>query len=570
MSQSCDYNYKRMESTPDSPRHCRHRTCLLLICRLVTLPPLKCEEQKRSIFPQLADTTRYDLSDILNQVSSDKGKTGVSLLPEFRTGDVGDNYLGVSSANDSLSPIKGTSLALFGMELDLKDFMSVDAEGAAAPESYETFLDLMQSGPLQEAPPLPPYQTLRAFCEFYFVFVNPYCPVLHKPTFMAMVRFRGPPLLDISVNDHLQIDRMHHEPQHELTETELVQLHLVLAIMLYQYTLRNVTQVKYNWASYYRYGMGSFHSVMQARRLPNVQIAALICLLLRALPKPGAAWIMSTASLAIAVEMGLHRSVTAWDHSNNEVDAHEAEMRKRIFWSILTVHVTIGVKLGRPLAIRLEDFDVELPRPLYDNLATQHADTDWQKCSFRVGIVGFKHIALMMQIHCSIYSIKATPQSYDSAVRHIEAEMEMWTEQLPPELTDGDHLSPEGRVHALWTDFSNQHLRLLLHHPAMCRTQNQELMTRNFDICLQASSKLLQTAGDMRSLKALDSTWFNNTVWLAAIFTTLFAYSERKDQITSTDLNSLRDSMDTWLEIMGEVGNMLGRFSSRRRRIPDG
>ena len=48
---------------------------------------------------------------------------GSAVLPDFRSGCIGDNYVGVSSANPLLSPIEGMQLSLFGMKLDLAEFL---------------------------------------------------------------------------------------------------------------------------------------------------------------------------------------------------------------------------------------------------------------------------------------------------------------------------------------------------------------------------------------------------------------------------------------------------------------
>lgn len=297
--------------------------------------------------------------------------------------------------------------------------------------------------------------------------------------------------------------------------------------------------------------------------LPSIQAVALVLSLLRGFPRPGAAWIMSSLVLSLCVTMGLHRSVSAWKDGGPRLTAHEVELRKRIFWSVLACHVTIGSKLGRPLSIHIEDFDVELPQILHDNLPDEEGHSDWSKCSFRAGIVGLKTIAIFMQIQSTIYAVRSTPQSYEPTLKHLEREVDMWNASIPPELVGNKQSSIEDRVFALYLDFGAQQMSLLLHHPALCRTQNAELTERNLDKCLEASSKLLQIAADKRTLKSIDSTWLSNTVFIAALFTTLFIYSERKDQITSTDLNNLKANMDMWLDIMRDIGGLLGMKAAR-------
>lgn len=499
----------------------------------------------------------FDLSQILTSdthLDATKSRARTACLPDFRSASLGDNYLGISGANEWLSPIKGTSLALFGMELDLVDFVTNDNDEAFSPTSYENFLSIAFDKSNQQHPPaLPPYQECKAFCEWYFISVNCHAPIIHKPALLDMV------------------DRLHSDETYQPDHAETVQLHMVIAMMLFQHSARN--GMPNNWASHYRYAASFMPELMANRTLPNMQAIALICLHLRNFTKPGAAWFMSSLTLTMCIEMGLHRSVTAWSKSVPEMSEHEIEMRKRVFWSILIIHTSISNKLGRPLAIRLEDFDVEFPKVMDDHTTKEDTSIDeWHKCSYRVACHNFKWVLLSIQVQTSIYSVRAPPHSYELTIQKLERDLDFFLKSIPIELTGGPETAQDDRVCSLYLQFGAQELNLLVHHPAVCRTQSQEVMTKNLDICLDASAKLLHVAQSMRALKALDTTWLNATVWLAAMFVTLFVYNQRKDQITSVDLTALKDNMDAWLDIIGDIGQLMGsgpRLQNAVRHIVD-
>jgi len=267
---------------------------------------------------------------------------------------------------------------------------------------------------------------------------------------------------------------------------------------------------------------------------------------------------MSAQAIAFAVQMGYHRSCDAWKQTASKADVHEIEMRKRVFWSILTCHITVGTKLGRPHLIRPEDYDVELPELLHDNLPSESGESDWRKCSYRCGITGFRWLRVESHIYSSLYGIKGDPKSYESTVKRLSKEIDDVVASFPPELAGASQETLEDRVFSLYVNFAAQHMRLLLYHPGVCRTQNPDMYNRNLDICLHAGSELLRLATDMKNLKSLDTTWFNTTVFIAAMFTTLFISHERKDQMTSADLNNLHATMDGWLDVFSDVGNLLG------------
>jgi hypothetical protein len=59
-------------------------------------------------------------------------------------------------------------------------------------------------------------------------------------------------------------------------------------------------------------------------------------------------------------------------------------------------------------------------------------------------------------------------------------------------------------------------------------------------------------------VQKLDTTWYNGAVYVLAISTMLFGQWERRDQMTSADLAKLKEDMYVWLDIMGDVGGLIG------------
>ncbi len=123
-----------------------------------------------------------------------------SRLPEFRSGLAGNNYLGVSTGNSLLSSIRGTSMNVLGMEIDLADYMSADLDepeptpaGTGPPvynKSYQAFVQTaFGTGPKLNKVELPPRSEGLKHAHVYFRVINPYAPVIHKPSFLATVSF---------------------------------------------------------------------------------------------------------------------------------------------------------------------------------------------------------------------------------------------------------------------------------------------------------------------------------------------------------------------------------------------
>ena len=337
----------------------------------------------------------------------------------------------------------------------------------------------------------------------------------------------------------------------------------MLAILKYQISARNHDEAMMEESNkHYRYSLRFFKDLVAGHTLQDVQAMTLICIHLRNFPKPGAAWIMSWMTFAVALEMGLHRSANAWAETAPKRDVHEVELRKRVFWTIYSLNVGLSGKLGRPMPIRMEDVDVEFPEPLDDSLPHDGNLSNFHKCSFHVGIQAAKITVFFGQMYSTVYAVRQPPHIYEETVRRLEEDIRRWREELPAELSGSFRANQESYIFARYLEFWDQEFQLLLHHPAICRSTSPEFMNSNLDICLDASSKMLRNVNELRKFKSLDIPWINCTVYIAAIFTTLFVYSQRKDTMTSADMIKLRNDMDLWLDIMGECGELLGEFGS--------
>jgi hypothetical protein len=462
-------------------------------------------------------------------------------LPEFKRGSIGDNYVGVSSADSLVSHIKGTSLSVFGTEIDITDFV----EGAGeedyeqSPMSYQNYLKVaFNIDQTVEEIPFPDHDQLRTYTFWYLRGLNPYTMLLDKRSFMSLV------------------DRIGTDPNFKPSVAETVQVHMMLAMIKYQLSLRNQDPAMMEGShKHYRYGASMFSRLYIGHELEDLQAMTMICVHLRNFAKPGAAWIMCSTTFQLAVEFGLHRSHSAWADTGSGKSATEVEMRKRIFWTLHALAVSLSGKLGRPMPIAWADMDVEFPEPIVDSLPE---DAGPARCSFRVGIETVKFSVISSKLYRTIYAVRQSTHHYERTVRQLEKEAQEWKDHLPYDLAEGGRASEESHIHALYLEFWNQQFQLLLHHPAVCRSTDPNFISSNLDKCLAASSRILRNCTELRKHNSLDTPWINSVVYIAAIFTTLFIYYQRRDRLSSDDLTNLTSEMSLWLEVMEGCGVLIG------------
>lgn len=124
----------------------------------------------------------------------------VPSLPDLRTGLSGENYLGVSANNPSLSSRQGSKLNVLGWEIDIAGFTSVDRDSSdpsysheepSYDRSYKSFIaSAFGVNSKVENLKLPSREDALRHAYGYVHVINAFTPVLHAPSFLALVSSR--------------------------------------------------------------------------------------------------------------------------------------------------------------------------------------------------------------------------------------------------------------------------------------------------------------------------------------------------------------------------------------------
>jgi hypothetical protein len=166
-----------------------------------------------------------------------------------------------------------------------------------------------------------------------------------------------------------------------------------------------------------------------------------------------------------------------------------------------------------------------------------------------------------MELYSTIYAVRRSPENYISTINRLEAKLRTWREGVPPDLVKGEagQNEQEGRVFALYAQIWVLEFRLLLRHPSVSATTDAAFNAESMRICVESSRQMLAVVRQLQKFRSLDTTWYNSAVYVMAITTTLFAQWDKRNETSAADLAALKDEMEIWLEIMGDVGSLLGK-----------
>jgi hypothetical protein len=337
---------------------------------------------------------------------------------------------------------------------------------------------------------------------------------------------------------------------------------MVFANIYYQYGMRlredpekqlQLTELANN---HYHWCLTKWCDLAASPSVAAVQALIMIAQYTRSFPKPNCCTIVSNFTFNKAIELNLHRAQKRADEPTDL----ENETRKRTWWTILALGTTLRGRLGWPMAIAREDFDTDLPLNIPDECITEDGITDESRIGtspYAVGFMGFRISTLYMELYTKICCVQRVPSRYISDVVDLEEKLRVFKEELPEQL-DPSKCQPGYQIFALYTSAYTAELELLLRHPSLSLTDDPAFCAESSRLSEQAADKLHQVVRRIFELKSLDTTWYQLSVYVGAMFTTLMAHWERRHDATPGDLDALRQRMSSWLLIFSDIGVSMG------------
>ncbi|KAH0613746.1 uncharacterized protein H6S33_005632 [Morchella sextelata] len=485
----------------------------------------------------------------------------------FRPGSTSSHYLGISSGSSYLSSIKASALSLLGIDIDLSD-LDPNEPNHPSNANDETFSSCLSTifnvNPNVPKVELPPKEKAYEYVNWFFAVSHPYLPILHQPTFMKM------------------LERIYTDKTYEPSPAQIVMVHMIFAIVDFQNASQDrmvnrghnttlSTETMQRSRMHYHYALSFFYGLLNTSGLEDLQAIGLILQHIRGFPKPGGSWLLSRIAISMCFELGLHRSPKKWAYSGS-TNPIDIELRKRVFWSILTLEVSLSARLGRPMSIRETDFDVEYPERLDDEFITETGylkrEGGNEDCAFDVSIEMFKFTSLYIEMLGTLYApARPSREKYVSLVEELEGKLLKWKEQAPKSLSL-DSPKPEKRFQAAHLHSWFHECRVLMRHPSLSLSPSPSFTNDCIRICVDSSRQILHQTDELRKgSHYLDTTWSGATIQLLATLTILFSVWEKRDTVTPDEVVQVKTDMDLCMDIMGDVGSLLGSPNKLREVV---
>ncbi|KAF5363184.1 hypothetical protein D9758_008334 [Tetrapyrgos nigripes] len=376
---------------------------------------------------------------------------------------------------------------------------------------------------------------LHHLIDEYFINVNIFLPLLHRPTFERSVAeklhyqndmFATVVLLVCAVGSRYTHDRRvlldgedswHSCGWKYFDQVLLVRKSLLAPPTLYDlqfYCVSAQASTIYLFLTFY-FNMLHLHPEFPF----SPATAQLSVQFLEGSSAPHSCWTMVGIGIRLAQDVGAHRRKMA------KPMTVEDELWKRAFWVLVCMDRTISTSLGRPCAIQDEDYDLDLPLEVDDEY-WEHSDPAQAfrqppgkpstVSAFILTLKLNKILAFALRTISKILLGFAGPEWEQQLVTELDSAMNQWIDSVP------DHCEPCFLFHRLKWDpnreddvFFNQsvniyvqyyHLQILIHRPFIPSPRKPSpLAFPSLAICTNAARSCSHVIDIQRKRNAADS-----------------------------------------------------------------
>ncbi|KAK7036253.1 Zn(2)-C6 fungal-type domain-containing protein [Favolaschia claudopus] len=277
------------------------------------------------------------------------------------------------------------------------------------------------------APPttytFPPQDLLLRLISAYFTSVNPFIPILHRPTFEK----------DFAAHKHLSP-----------TDDGFAKIVLLVCALGARYS--DDPRVNANGMPIEMLGYEWFDQVkLTTCSEPGLYDLQRHCLLLQIFDRTSgsrAAWTLAGFGIRAAQDIGAHRLKI-----RRKRISPEEELEKRAYWALIIYDIQLSVCLGRAVAIQGYDFDLDLPTIVDDEYWFPTANTDsfcqpsdkpssvdFFVCLIRLNRILSLELKVLYSTNMSRTIIAIKDESVETFVCEFDSALDLWLDSVPEHL----------------------------------------------------------------------------------------------------------------------------------------
>jgi hypothetical protein len=263
-------------------------------------------------------------------------------------------------------------------------------------------------------------------------------------------------------------------------------------------------------------------------------------------------WHLTGLAMRTVTDMGLHRKA-----STQSLRPFEAQLQRRLFWSIYALESIFASTFGRPIS--LSDCDIDQPLPLAidddDRLCQASSEAEYSAHVNDHEPDGLTQFVLLSQLHVfeariqrTIYRVDRTVDSLQPKMHRLGEDLEAWHHNMPTTLPKSDHD------------------RVLLHYYRTVRILLQPFLSilhptsEPFRKCAHAAGQICQIHKHLhRTSEYAHSFVAVHTVFVSGI-TLLYALWRGREKMWSFTISNDIRAASCVLSIMGERAPWIRHF----------
>ncbi|KAK0457720.1 fungal-specific transcription factor domain-containing protein [Desarmillaria tabescens] len=324
---------------------------------------------------------------------------------------------------------------------------------------------------------------LSSLVDLYFVEVNIFVPLLHRPTFEKLV------------NDKFYLE-----------DKEFATVLLYVCALSSRYT-DDPRVLSDGVSSKQSNGWKWIDQVIRARKslisVPTLHSLQCICLFAQFMlgsSAPHLCWTIASIGLRSSLEAGLHRRKV--NYANPTI---ESELWKRAFWTLVYIDRQISAFLGRSCCLFDEEIDLDLPIECDDEYwEPPNAANAFRQPLGRPALVSYFncYLKLTSSITTCLRTIYAIERSLirrvsldldknwqKRMIEQLNARLKLWMDAMPdhlrwdPDRKDPIHLAQSASLHLQY-----RHLQMLIYRPFISMPYDSEKFPfHSVTICTNAA-----------------------------------------------------------------------------------